>query len=141
MTVPDATLVSDFTAGPADPPPPSPADQGSPFAGGGGVENPVENPYESPQQVGQGYGATPPPGSVPNYLVHAILVTLFCCIPFGIVAIVYAAQVNGKLAAGDYAGAVAASNSAKTWSWASFLCGAIPIVLYMLAICAGAALG
>ena len=33
---------------------------------------------------------------VPNYLVHAILVMIFCCQPFGVVAIVYAAQVDGK---------------------------------------------
>ena len=44
------------------------------------------------------------PDAVPNYLAQAILVTLFCCLPFGIVAIVYAAQVNGRLQAGDIAG-------------------------------------
>ena len=42
-----------------------------------------------------------------NYLVWAILTTLFCCLPLGIVSIVFAAQVDGKLASGDYAGAVA----------------------------------
>src|SRR5881397_3328153 len=55
-----------------------------------------------------------PPGAVPNYLVQAILVTLFCCIPFGIVSIVYAAQVNDKLMRWDYAGAVDSSQKAKT---------------------------
>ena len=35
-----------------------------------------------------------PPPYVPNHLVWAILVTIFCCLPFGIVSIVYAAQVN-----------------------------------------------
>ena len=55
------------------------------------------------------------PRQVSNYLVQAILVTIFCCLPFGIVAIVFAAQVNGKLAAGDYAGAVQTSNQAKMW--------------------------
>ena len=38
-------------------------------------------------------------GDVPNYLVWAILATIFCCIPFGIVAIVYSSQVSGHLAA------------------------------------------
>lgn len=60
---------------------------------------------------------------VPNYLVQAILVTLFCCLPFGIVGIVFAAQVNSKLALGDYDGAVQASQAAKKWSWISFGCG------------------
>lgn len=34
------------------------------------------------------------PPKIENYLVPAILVTLCCCVPAGIVAIVYAAQVN-----------------------------------------------
>ena len=46
-----------------------------------------------------------PPPQIQNYLVTSILVTLCCCIPAGIVAIVYAAQVNSKLAGGDVAGA------------------------------------
>lgn len=60
---------------------------------------------------------------VPNYLAQAILVTIFCCIPFGIPAIVFAAQVNGKLAAGDYKGAAETSKKAKRWCWISFLVG------------------
>ena len=47
----------------------------------------------------------PPGATVPNYLVFAILATVFCCLPAGIPAIVFAAQVNGKLQAGDLAGA------------------------------------
>lgn len=65
----------------------------------------------------------PPPPQVPNYLVHSIIATLCCCMPFGIVALVYSAQVNSKLAAGDVAGAQAASASAKTWVIVSFVAG------------------
>ena len=61
-----------------------------------------------------------PPPYVPNHLVWAILVTIFCCLPFGIVSIVYAAQVNGKLAVGDVDGARSASQNAKTWAWVAF---------------------
>lgn len=58
----------------------------------------------------QATGVVLPPGTtVQNYLVFAILTTVFCCLPAGIPAIVYAAQVNGKLQAGDWAGAQAAS--------------------------------
>jgi hypothetical protein len=70
---------------------------------------------------------------VPNYLVPAILATLFCCLPFGVVAIIYAAQVDGKLQAGDYDGAVQASTKAKLWSWVSFGAGLAILVLYVLA--------
>jgi hypothetical protein len=56
-----------------------------------------------------------PPVAVQNYLVFAILATVLCCLPAGIPAIVYAAQVNGKLQMGDVAGAQLASNNAKMW--------------------------
>ena len=66
--------------------------------------------------------------TVKNYLVEAILVTLFCCQPFGIVAIVYAAQVDGKLSGGDYAVARQAAEKAKNWCLASMLCGLAAIL-------------
>ena len=60
------------------------------------------------------------PVKIPNYLVQAILVTLCCCLPFGIVSIVYAAQANAKVKAGDLQGAIEASSKAKMWSWIGF---------------------
>ena len=61
-------------------------------------------------------GVVLPPGTtVQNYLVFAILATVFCCLPAGIPAIVYAAQVNSKIQAGDLAGAQLASKNAKLW--------------------------
>jgi hypothetical protein len=76
--------------------------------------------------------ADAPREHVPNYLVQSILVTLFCCLIGGIIAIVYAAQVNGKLAAGDYRGAKAASNSAKMWCWISFGVGLVLNVIFVI---------
>jgi uncharacterized membrane protein YvbJ len=79
---------------------------------------------------------------IPNYLVQAILVTLCCCIPFGIVSIVYAAQVNGKVQAGDIQGALDASRKAKMWCWLGFgiglVIGLISIALQVIAALAGA---
>ena len=60
------------------------------------------------------------PVNIPNHLVGAILVTVFCCQVFGIISIVYAASVNGKIAAGNYAGAQAAADKAKAWLWWGF---------------------
>lgn len=65
---------------------------------------------------------------VPNHLVWAILSTLFCCLPLGIVSIVYASQVDGKRAAGDLAGAREASHKAKMWAiWSAV---AFPILFF-----------
>jgi hypothetical protein len=77
---------------------------------------------------------------VPNHLVSSILVTLFCCLPFGIPAIVYAAQVNGKLQAGDVAGAQESSRKARMWCWASVIGWAIVTLGYIL-IFGGMAMG
>lgn len=78
---------------------------------------PIAQAYTQPAPVGQPYTGGPP---IPNYLVQAILVTIFCCLPFGVVSIIFAAQVNSKLAIGDIAGAKASSQSAKLWAWVSF---------------------
>ncbi len=75
------------------------------------------------------------PTQVPNYLVQAILVTIFSCIPFGIVSIVFAAQVNGEMADGDYAGAIATSNKAKTWAWVSFGVGLAGLLIWVPFTC------
>ena len=81
--------------------------------------------------------AAPPPaasGGMPpqNYLVWAILTTIFCCLPFGVVSIVYAAQVNGKWAAGDVAGANASAAAAKKWAIVSGVVGIVGAVLYLI---------
>jgi hypothetical protein len=64
-----------------------------------------------------------------NYLIPAIFSTLCCCLPFGIVSIVYAAQVNGKIAAGDIAGANQSANNAKMWFWIAFGFGLVISVI------------
>lgn len=71
-------------------------------------------------------------GNVPNYLVWSILATIFCCMPFGIPAIVFSSQVDSKLSAGDYEGALESSRKAKTWCWAAFGCGIAAGVLYFI---------
>jgi len=64
---------------------------------------------------------TPPPpagapSNVPNYLVLSIIATI-CCFPLGVIGLIFAAQVNGKVTAGDVAGAMDASKKAKLFSW------------------------
>jgi hypothetical protein len=86
-------------------------------------------------QAGTPPGVILPPGQqhpvhVPNYLVPAILVTILCCLPAGIVAIVYAAQVNAKLAGGDTAGALESSRNARNWCWISASIGIVIGIAY-----------
>ena len=80
--------------------------------------------------------STTPPSSTPpkNWLVESILVTLFCCLPFGIAGIVFAAQVNSKWSTGDYEGARKSSMDAAKWTKIGFFVGLGVIVLYMIAI-------
>jgi len=66
---------------------------------------------------------------------------VLCCLPFGIVAIVYAAQVNSKIAGGDIQGAMSASRNAKTWCWVSFFCGLVAIAAYIFFVIIGVATG
>jgi hypothetical protein len=65
---------------------------------------------------------------IENYLVPSIFVTLCCCLPAGVVALIYAAQVNSKLVAGDIAGAEQASKSAKLWMTIG-ICGGVIVAL------------
>lgn len=74
--------------------------------------------------------------SIPNYLAQSIIVTLLCCWPFGIPAIVYSTQVNTKLYAGDVAGAMKASEKAKTWAWVSFGAGLLFSLGYIFVVLA-----
>ena len=64
-----------------------------------------------------------------NYLALAIISTLFCCQIFGIISIIYAAQVNSKYIAGDYVGAESASNNAKIWGFLSVGIGLLLLIL------------
>ena len=67
-----------------------------------------------------------------NNLVWAILCTVLCCLPLGIVAIVKASSVNNLYDRGDYAGAEAAAKSAKSWSIWGAVSSIILIVLYII---------
>lgn len=83
----------------------------------------------------QGYQGQPqrpnlPPRKPDNYLVWAILTTLFCCLPFGIVAIVKSSKVDSLWYAGYYDEAIQASLEAKKWSIISAVAGAAAIILY-----------
>ena len=67
-----------------------------------------------------------------NYLVESILVTILCCLPFGIVGIINANKVEGLFAAGDYDGAQRAADDAKKWCKYGLISGVTVVVLYII---------
>ncbi len=76
-----------------------------------------------------------------NYLIWAILSTLFCCWPVGIASIVYASKVDSAFNRGDYEGALEASKNAKKWAWISAISAIVFWVLYCLLIVIAVAMG
>ena len=75
-----------------------------------------------------------------NWLVKSILVTVFCCWPFGIAGIVNAAKVDRLFAAGDIEGAEEAAKKAKKWTVATFFIGIAFWVIYIIVMAAIGAL-
>ncbi|MBX6390225.1 MAG: CD225/dispanin family protein [Frankia sp.] len=135
------------------PPEQPPGGYGPPPAGGYG---PPPGGYGAPQEPGYGWGKqdspggfagmpqyptggsnTPPPAQIPNYLWQSIVVTVLCCIPFGIVAIVNATRVQPRQLLGDIPGALAASQRAKTWCIVSFIVGLIFNAVYLALVVSG----
>ncbi|MBN1320677.1 MAG: CD225/dispanin family protein [Thermoleophilia bacterium] len=84
--------------------------------------------YQPPLRAG-GYGAVP---NIPTYMGWAIAVLILCFWPTGIAAVVYASQVNNRLALGDVAGAKESSRKAKMWCWITFGIGIAAFVIAVL---------
>ncbi len=102
---------------------------------------PASNPYASPMSQPAGtvapQASQAPMGAPVNgggILAFAIVTTVLCCPPFGIVAIVFAAQINSKLAMGDYLGAAESARKSKMWSWIGLGCGLVVTILYILMV-------
>ena len=96
---------------------------------------PQPEPQPEPQRVQQ-----QPMGTKPrSYLALSILATIFCCLPFGIPAIIFAAKVDSCWNSGRYLEAQDASRKAKTWTLVSIILGALIIISYFALIFYGAA--
>ncbi len=85
---------------------------------------PVQNQYQQNQYT------LPCP---PTYLAWALISTILCCIPFGVIALIQSSKVQSQWQQGDYNGAMRASKSAKDWSIASFASGFFIYGLYIFA--------
>ena len=85
----------------------------------------LSNPYQAQTEI-------------KTYLTESILVTLFCCLPFGIISIVNAAKVSDLVSAGRYEEAIRASNNAKTWALVGLITGIVISGLYVFLSVIGA---
>jgi Interferon-induced transmembrane protein len=79
-----------------------------------------DNPYASMNTASLGY-AQAPVSDIPNHLplsiISAVMTLCCCCIPLGIIPVIFSAQVNTKIANGDFIGAKRDSDNAKLWAW------------------------
>jgi Interferon-induced transmembrane protein len=122
---PDSNPYESYNASQPSPPPPAAAPPPSPQ-------------YSAPSSQASSPRESYAAGTVPNNLILAIIATVCCgCMPLGVVAIVYAAQVDGKLSAGDYAGAVKSAENAKLFSMISIGLGVVGILGYMALVFIG----
>jgi len=85
--------------------------------------------YVQTNPSGTSQPAMPKPSS---NMTLAVLTTILCCLPLGIVAIIYASKVDGRYLAGDYAGALSASKNARTWSIIGIVGAAIIMIIYLI---------
>jgi hypothetical protein len=77
-----------------------------------------------------------------TWLAESILVTIFCCWPFGIAGIINASKVESRFYAGDIDGANRSSREAKKWTTISFWISlAIGVIYLLIALIAGFASG
>ena len=69
-----------------------------------------------------------------TWLIESILVTIFCCLPFGIVGIVNATKVETLWYSGQREAAIKASQDAAKWVKISVITWFIVVFLYFLII-------
>ena len=96
-------------------------------------QQPQQQPYQAQQQ---GYQQPRTPMRPENNMLWGILCTVFCCLPLGIIAIVFSNKVNTLYDSGDYSGAQEAADNAKKYAVMGAICGlvfiGIAFILFVL---------
>lgn len=90
-----------------------------------------------PETTGQTGTPVNRPPRPSNHLAGAILATLFCCLPLGIVAIVKAAGVNSAYESGRFEEAQRLSKEASSWVGWSGGIGVIVLFIWIIAMLIG----
>ena len=101
----------------------------------GSIPPPMQNETEEPKKA-----QTEKPPMPKTWFVESIIVTLLCCLPFGIIGIIYSSKVEPLYYAGHYDEAAQKANQAKQWTlWGIGVC-CILVILYLLALIAASIL-
>lgn len=105
-----------------------------------GLYDMVEEPLQpATQQAAPVQPVQPQPETTepcpPTNLAWAIITTVLCCLPSGIVAIIYALKVSNKYREGDIEGAKRASETGAWWCIATIILGILSMPLgYLMMI-------
>lgn len=102
-------------------------DEPSPVVTGQPYQQQQQSPQQPVQQAEQQQAPAEP--CPPTNLVWAIIATVLCCIPAGIVAIYYSLKVTNKYREGDIEGAKRASETGAWWCIAAIVLGIILLPL------------
>ena len=109
------------------------------------AEEPQPQPRPNPQfntgnanrpQPQPNYGGTTPKPD--NNLLWAILSTVLCCLPLGIVSIIHATKVDSLYNTGHYEEAASEAKKAKQWAIYSVIGAVICWIIYVMLIAVGA---
>lgn len=106
-----------------------------------------DNMYNHEREIPQSLPPVPPTVSVGqeelpplkpnNWLWQSIIATVLCCLPFGIVGIVFAAKVDSNYYNGRYAEAERAARKAKMWTLLAVGTGLLYIIIWGLLFATG----
>lgn len=130
-----------FISEPVDTPPPPPSGSQSTGIYETGSYNKEEN-SSTARHVNNantpGSASHAKPAKPDNNLILAIVTTVMCCLPLGGVAIYYAIQSDSAYNAGDIQTAESNGKSARNWSIAGLILGAVGSIIYIILVVIGA---
>ncbi len=95
------------------------------------------DPVETPPPYQQPPVDNIPPLKPGNWLWQSIVATLLCCVPFGVVGIIYAVRVNSLYFNGNYQEAERMAQKAKMWTLISIVAGLLYVILWTILVITG----
>ena len=114
--IPNGLSICQQCGTPVQQPAPQPVNYQQPVPQPVNYQQPVPQPVNYQQPVQQLV-------NIKSHMADSIITMILCCLPFGIIGLVYACKVNAALKNNDVAAAQHASKMANMWNWIGFGCG------------------